>query len=123
MRERADSLRALRQRIDSLPIPIGQVRGASEEVKSQKLPDTYPFYRSVIVTPDNELWVRRWTSGVLSKQTVIDVFRAESYFKTIVLPMDCATTPAIAARGRVVACMVIDPETDGESVVVAQLGS
>ena len=122
-RERADSLRALRQRIDSLPIPLGQVRGASDEVKAQKLPDTYPFYRSVIVTPDNELWVRRWSSGLLSKQTVVDVFRADSYLKTIVLPVDCATTPAIAVHDRVVACMVIDPETDGESVVIAQLGS
>jgi hypothetical protein len=123
-RERSDSLRSLRRRIDSLPIPLSQVRGASEEVKSQRLPEVFPFYRSVVMTPANELWVRRWSSGTLARQTVIDVFRAEgSYLKTIVLPMDCATVPSIAVRGRLVACMVIDPETDGESVVVAQLGS
>jgi hypothetical protein len=123
-RERGDSLRALRQRIDSLPIPIGQVRGASEEVKSQKLPDTYPFYRSVAVAPAGELWVRRWNSGELAKSTVVDVFRADGpYLKTIVLPMGCATLPSIAVRGRIAACMVIDGDTGAESVVVAQLGS
>lgn len=122
-RERGDSLRALKQRIDSLPIPIGQVRGASEEVKAQRLPDTYPFYRSLSVTPDGDLWVRRWSSGGLAKFTVVDVFQAGSYRRTIVLPMDCATMPSIVVRGRIAACMVVDADTGAESVVVAQLGS
>ena len=123
-KERGDSLRALRQRIDSLPIPIGQVRGASEEVKAQRLPDTYPFYRSVAVTTAGEVWVRRWTSGALAPFTVIDVFQSEgSYLRTVVLPMDCSTLPPIAVRGRTAACVVVDAETGAESVVVAQLGS
>lgn len=41
-RVRGDSLRALRRRIDSLPVPLSQVRGASEEVKAQRLPVTAP---------------------------------------------------------------------------------
>ena len=122
--ERGDSLRALRQRIDSLPVPVSQVRGASEEVKAQRLPSTYPFYRSVVVTPANEVWVRRWNSGALARFTVVDVFQADgSYAKTIVLPMNCATVPSIAVRGRIAACMVVDADNGAESVVVAQLGS
>jgi hypothetical protein len=89
---RGDSLRALRRRIDSLPVPLSQVRGASQEVTAQRLPETFPLYRGVITTAENETWVR-------------------------------ATTPAIAVRRGVVACMVIDPETGAESLVVAQLGS
>ena len=123
-RLRADSLRALRRRIDSLPVPMSQVRGASEEVKAQRLPDHFPFYRSLVSTASNELWVRRWPPSSLGIVTVFDVFGANgSYARTVILPMDCVTTPAIAVRGRIAACMVMDEETGAESVVVAQLGS
>lgn len=122
--ERGDSLRALRQRIDSLPIPLSQVRGASDEVKAQRLPDTYPFYRSVFTTPANELWVRRWSPPALRNSTLLDVFGpAGEFTRTVVLPVDCATPPSIVVRGRIVACMVIDAESGAESVVLTQLGS
>jgi hypothetical protein len=123
-RVRGDSVRALRRRIDSLPVPLSQVRGASEEVKAQRLPDTYPFYRGVIAMSNGEVWVRRWTPPAMNNATVLDVFDSNgAYSKTVILPMDCATLPSLAARGRITACMVTDPETGGESVVVAELGS
>jgi DNA-binding beta-propeller fold protein YncE len=121
---RADSLRALRSRIDSLPVSLSQVRGASDEVKSQRLPETYPFLRGVLVTPADEVWVRRWTPPAMGKVTVVDVFAAGgAYARTVIIPADCAAAPGIAVRGRVIACMVVDEETGAESVVVAQLGS
>jgi hypothetical protein len=76
------------------------------------------------VTPAGDVWVRRWSAGPLARFTVIDVFQADgSYTRTIVLPMDCATLPSIAVRGRIAVCMVVDADTGAESVVVAQLGS
>ena len=123
-RVRGDSSRALRRRIDSLPVPLSQVRGASEEVKAQRLPDTYPYYRGVVATPNGEVWVRRWTQPAMNNVTALDVFGSNGiYTKTVILPMDCATMPSLAVRGRFAACMVTDPETGAESVVVAQLGS
>jgi len=122
-RVRGDSLRALRRRIDSLPVPLSQVRGASEEVKARRLPEYFPFYRSLVGTPSDELWVRRWTPPAMENSTVVDIFGANgNYAKTLVLPMDCANQPAITVRGRLAACVVIDGETGAESVVVAQLG-
>jgi hypothetical protein len=123
-RVRGDSLRALRRRIDSLPVPLSQVRGASEEVKGQRLPDTYPFYLGVGAMSNGEVWVRRWTPPAMNNVTVLDVFGSNGvYAKTVVLPMDCAPLPSLAVRGRIAACVVTDPETGGESVVVAELGS
>jgi hypothetical protein len=122
-RVRGDSLLALRRRIDSLPVPLSQVRGASEEVKAQRLPETYPFYRGVLAMPSGELWVRRWNPPALGNVTVIDVFAANgTYAKTVVLPVDCAALPALAVNGRIAACVVIDQETGAESVAVLQLG-
>jgi hypothetical protein len=123
-RVRADSLRALRRRIDSLPVSLSQVRGASEEVKAQRLPDHFPFYRSLVSTGTNELWVRRWPPPGLEKATVFDVFGANgTYARTVILPVDCNNTPSVAVRGRIVACLSINAETGAESVVVAQLST
>lgn len=121
-RERAESLRALRRRIDSLPLPVSEVRLASEEVRAQRLPTTYPAYRQVLLTPSGELWVQRWTPPALRGATILDVFDAGGvYRQTILLPVDCALLPPIAVRGRTVACVQVDPTSGAESIVVARL--
>jgi 6-bladed beta-propeller protein len=120
--ERAESLRALKRRIDSLPLPVSQLEGASEEVKAQRLPANYPFYRGVIVTPGGAIWVRRWTTAAQRGTSVLDVFDAQGeYQRTVVLPMDCANLPALVVRGNTVACVQLDPESGAESVLLARL--
>jgi len=118
--ERAESLQALRRRIDSLPIPIGRVRGASEEIKAQRLPLTYPFYRALQVANDNQVWVRRWSPPSIKRSSVFDVFTpAGSYTRTVIVPADCALLPVVIIRGNTIACMEVDPDTGAESVIIA----
>jgi len=120
--ERSDSLRALKSRLDSLPVPMSALMGASEEVRALRLPEHYPFYRGLAVDPSTgEVWVRRWSAGVLAHRTVVDVFTATgSYMRTVVLPMDCAPQPGLVVRGGSAACVQVDPESGAESVVLAQ---
>lgn len=121
--ERAESLKALKRRIDSLAVPLAQVRGASDEVKALKLPENYPFYRSVFAAPDGALWVRRWSPPAQQRVSLFDVFTpAGAYHHTVTLPANCAGVPAPVVRGRTLACVSIDDETDTESLVIATLG-
>lgn len=121
--ERAESLAALKARIDALPVPLAQVRGASDEVKALRLPETYPFYRSVFSTADGSLWVRRWSPPAQKRVSLFDVFTAAgAYHHTVTLPANCAGVPAPVVRGRTVACVALDDETDVESLVIATLG-
>jgi hypothetical protein len=120
--EKAESLRAFRRRVDSIGVPISEVRGASEEVRAGRLPDVYPAYRGVVATPAGEVWVRRWSPPGLRGASLFDVFGAAgAYRHTLVLPADCAGAPAPAVRGRLVACVEVDGETGAEAVVVARL--
>jgi hypothetical protein len=119
--ERAESLKALSRRLDSVPVALAQVRGMSEEVKQRRLPTTYPQYRGLKMVGD-ELWVIRWAPPPLRTQTVIDVVtNAGKLVRTIVLPTTCASVPALAVSGPLVACMRVDPETGAESVAISRL--
>jgi hypothetical protein len=120
--ERAESLRALRRRVDSLGVPLTEIERASGEVRAGRLPDVYPAYRGVVATPAGEVWVRRWSPPGLRGASLFDVFGAAgAYRHTLVLPADCAGEPAPIVRGRLVACVEVDGETGAESVVVARL--
>lgn len=116
--ERAESLRALTRRLDSIPVSLAQVTGMSEEVRQKKLPATYPFFRALRIVND-QLWLVRWTTPPMRRSTVIDVVTLEGRpVRTLVLPAACQSVPAIAASGNTVACMTIDDETGSEAVAV-----
>lgn len=119
--ERAESLKALTRRLDSIPVPLSQVRGMSEEVKQKKVPTSYPQFRALQMVGD-ELWVVRWSTPPLRARTVIDVVTAAGQSsRTVVLPAACESTPAIAVAGKLVACMTIDAETGAEAVAISRL--
>jgi hypothetical protein len=120
--ERAESLKALRRRIDSLPVPFEALENVSGEVKAQRLPETYPLYRGVgFVAENGDLWVRRWSPPPLRGSTVLDLFAdSGAYRRTLVLPMDCTGQPALVVRKEVAACVQVDPETGAEAVVIAR---
>ena len=121
---RAESLRALKRRIDTLPVPISSLHGVSDEVRALRLPNNFPFYRSLSVDPGSgDVWVWRWTTVSGPARSHVDVFSAAGrYVRTVVLPANCATAPSPVVRGKTIACVQLDPESGAESVVVAQLG-
>lgn len=116
--ERAESLAALRRRIDSLPIPIDRVIGVSEAVRTQRLPESYPAATGLLVV-GAELWVRRWPVG---GHTWFDRFTlAGAPRGTLDLPASCAAAPMPVVRDRRIACLTVDPESGAESVTVMEL--
>jgi hypothetical protein len=120
--ERADSTRALARRIDSLKVPLEQVRGMSEEVKARKLPISYPIFRSLSTAHDGTLWARRWSASSQRNESWFDLLDANGRFlRTVVVPADCASQPVPVIRGSVLSCLSLEPETDAERVIIARV--
>jgi sugar lactone lactonase YvrE len=116
-RERQDSLRALRTRLDTLPVPIDRVEGMPEAVRRLQLPTTYPAYQAVHVAPDGGIWVRRWPAGGRD-ESIFDLFtRTGSYRRTVVLPRRIALRPTPWLSESVIVGVVIDPDTGEHGVV------
>lgn len=119
--ERAESLRALKARLDSIHVPLSEVRGMSEEVRSQRLPGRYPEYRALLSVAQ-EIWIVRWSPPSLATRTVVDVVdRTGRPLHTLVLPASCEADPAPAVGGRTVACLVVDRETGAQSIAISRL--
>ena len=53
--ERRDSAQALRARIDSLNVPLNQVRGMPDEVRAVRLPENFPAINGVFAAPDGSV--------------------------------------------------------------------
>ena len=123
--ERADSTRALARRIDSLTVPISQVNGMSEEVKTRTLPSTYPVFRSLSTASDGTLWARRWDSTNRARRISTFDLLSESgtYLRTVIVPADCATMPAPVIHRDMLVCVQLDLDTDAETVVLARIPS
>jgi hypothetical protein len=121
--ERADSAKALARRIDSLTVPLSQVNGVSDEVKTRTLPTTYPVFRSLSTAHDGTIWARRWDSTNRARPiSTFDVL-AESgaYVRTVIVPANCATLPAPVIRRDLFVCVQRDLDTDAETVVLARI--
>lgn len=120
--ERADSARALARRLDSLRVPIAEVRGVSEEVKARRLPEVYPIFRSLTSAPDGTIWVRRWSAASQRGTSWFDVLSDDGrYLRTVVVPADCTTLPAPVVRNGVFACVQLAADTDEETVIIARV--
>ena len=86
-RVRADSVRALRRRLDSIPVARDRVQGLPSDVAAVRVPDHLPAYQAVFAAPDGFIWVRRWPSGD-SQRTLFDVFdRTGHLVRVVVLPV------------------------------------
>lgn len=114
--ERADSARALRTRLDSIPVPLDQVEGMPESVREIDVPVTYPAYRAVYATAEGEIWVRRWIPSTAAR-SVFDVFAGRTYDRTVVLPRPIQDEPTpYLSRSSVIGVMT-DALT-GEYIVI-----
>lgn len=114
---RDDSLAALEARLDSVPVPFSQVSGMPPDVIERRLPEAFPAYMAVYATPEDQVWVRRWTTEQ-GERSVFDVFNADGTLShVVVLPRDIAAfpTPALSRDG--VAAVGIDPETGAHMVL------
>ncbi|HEU4569768.1 MAG TPA: hypothetical protein VFS07_04295 [Gemmatimonadales bacterium] len=117
-RERAESLAALRRRLDSLPGPLSAVRGMSPAVREQRLPDVYPSATGLVMVGE-ELWVRRWAEPGATR---FDRFRLDgTSLGGVLLPVQCTGNPAPTVRAGRIACLVADAETGAETVALLML--
>jgi hypothetical protein len=116
-RERLDSVAALRQRLDSLPVPINKVVGLSPSVRRLEVPTEFPPFMAVYPTADGRLWVRRWRPAS-EHRTVFDVFDADGRLaRVVVLPRDLIMdTPPYLSATRVVG-VAIDRDTGINTVL------
>lgn len=71
--ERDDSLRALSARIDTLPVPIDEVRGLGEGVAQRRLPPSLPCIVGIHVATDGSIWVERWPDEGQGQSRFYDV--------------------------------------------------
>ncbi|MDP2496407.1 MAG: hypothetical protein Q8W44_00305, partial [Candidatus Palauibacterales bacterium] len=86
-RVRRDSARALRARLDSLPVPPSEVSKLSEDVADVRLPGRYPAYLGVHRGRGGRTWVQRPHLPDLGDATPYDVFdRAGIHLGTVVVP-------------------------------------
>jgi hypothetical protein len=120
--ERRDSLAALRARIESVPVPLNDVRNVPDEVRSLRLPEVLPAFIDVQVAVDETIWVRRWPRpGRL--ESIFDVFTRDGQFlRTTIIPAPLALDPPPFISARTLLGVVIDPEFEVESVVVFRIG-
>lgn len=110
--ERAESLAALRRRLDSLPVSPARVPLLPRSVAALQLPQTFPAYDAVVASQEGLIWVRRWTAGRASPTTIFDVFDNTGRFRTtVLLPVRARTEPTPLLSLRRVVVTVEDPET------------
>lgn len=116
---RDDSLRAFRARLDSLPVSRDALLAATELVRSGRLPDSLPAFRSVRVDADGDLWVERWPLESGGQRTYYDVLAADGAYRgSLVLPVRIAEHPSPALTDSTACAVVRDPATGVERVVL-----
>ncbi len=118
--ERADSARALRARIDSLPVPLSRVSNVPDEVKDGRLPETLPAFIGLYVGIDGRIWVERWPPDGRGDERVYDVLAPDgTRLAVVVLPAPLTReVPPFLTADRIYG-VVVDPGTGVERVVVA----
>ncbi|MCH7565187.1 MAG: hypothetical protein IH968_15350 [Gemmatimonadetes bacterium] len=115
--EHRDSVDALRIRLDSIPVPLDEVVGLPESVKSLDVPREYPAYMAVHVDAEGLIWVRRWPLGGADR-SIFDVFTPSGAFQhTVVLERAILSEPPPVLSATGVTGVTTDPLTD-ESVII-----
>ena len=118
--ERADSMAALELRIDSIPVPLDEVENVAPEILRGEIPDSLPHFLSIHVGESDRIWVRRWPPEGMSSSRYYDVLEYDgSFVGTLVVPAPLLADPPPFFGDSFIAGVVMDPETDVHTVVVA----
>ena len=116
--ERADSMRALDARIDSLPVPLEDLINVAPEILRGEIPDSLPVFTSVNLGASDRIWVERWPPEGMGASRYYDVLEYDgSYAGTVVVPVPLLGDPPPFFGEETIVGVVIDPTTDVHSVV------
>ncbi len=119
-----DSAVALKARVDSLPVAVGEVRNVSPWVERGELPDTLPAAIAVHVSPDQMVWVRQWPAPGRGVVSAFDVFeRGGSYLATVIVPEELRTDPPPYVSEGWIIGVVADEGTGVDQVLVFETPS
>jgi hypothetical protein len=121
-REYNDSIAAFQFRIDSIPVPLDQVRGMSEAARTRRLPRTLPFALALHVDDIGNIWIRRWPPPGRPGQSVFDVIRrTDDRIDTVIIDADLQLDPPPFVSPGYIAGVVVDAETAVERVALYRL--
>ena len=116
--ERADSMRALEARIDSLPVPLDDVLHVAPEIRRGELPDSLPALIAIHVGASDRIWVERWPPEGMDTSRYYDVLEYDGrYAGTVVVPAPLLADPPPFFGEDIIVGVVMDPVTDVHSVV------
>ena len=116
--ERADSMRALEARIDSLPVPLEDVEHVAPEILQGEIPGSLPAIVSIHVGAGNRIWVERWPPEGMGSSRYYDVLEYDGRYRgTVVVPAPLLADPPPFFGEDVIVGVVMDPTTEVHSVV------
>ncbi len=116
--ERADSVRALEARIDSLPVPLDDVLHVAPEIRRGELPDSLPESIAIHVGASDRIWIERWPPEGKASSRYFDVLEYDGrYAGTVAVPVPLVADPPPFFGEDIIVGVVIDPTTEVHSVV------
>ena len=119
--EHRDSARAFGARLDSLPVPISEVRGMSAMARARQLPETLPPILGIQAGAQGETWVRRWPRNGID-ETLFDVFDSSGNpSRVVVIPAALKSVPAPWLSNGIVAGVTTDLATGVDQVAIFRL--
>lgn len=120
--ERADSLKALEIRIDSLPVRLSDVQNLGTGVADRRLPDVLPATLSIHVGTGGLIWVERWPTEGAGGWRFYDVYDSTGIHEATVrlrAPLTSAPPPFFGRH--TVVGVIRDTQTGVDRVVTFSL--
>lgn len=116
--ERADSLKALDERIDSLPVRLDAVVNLGKGVADRNLPNVVPSVVSVHIGVGGLIWVERWPAEGSGESRFYDVYDSAGVKEASVeLRAPLAAEPAPFFGRHSVVGVTRDPDTGVDRIV------
>jgi sugar lactone lactonase YvrE len=114
--ERADSLQALRSRLDDLTVPLADIENVSDFVRQGEVPDSLPTVLGIHEGGDGRIWLQAWPR--VSDATDFIAFSPDGTLEgQMRIPMSLGPIPPHFRADQVVA-IAVDPITGVERVVL-----
>ena len=116
--KRADSLRALEERIARVPRPLNEVEGLGEGVAERRLPDVLPRGIGLRAGQDGTIWIEQWPpEGNSDYRCYVVLDEAGKLLRVVVFRSPIASDPPPYFGEHAVVGVIRDPDTGVERVV------